>query len=199
MTPFIHCTNDNATDYRVLSVVTMGLYYCYRVREKRFERSALILTNKRLIVLDIRQRAGMVPDHMSEFFIGLRSYFPGDITGGYLNSENRKHLTIGIDCCGGHLCIDFPMCGWKVHSIWSPNFILSQLNPNVIPMKALPFAKSIMMTKSRVDSLVSINHKEICEPPVLDKTDIKGLPLLEGEVPIDIIKVTQIQPESVTT
>ena len=68
------------------------------------------------------------------------------------------------------------------------------------PMKALPFAKSIMMTKSRVDSLVSINHKEICQqPPILDQTDMRGLPLLEGEVLIDIIKVAQLQPESVTT
>ena len=53
---------------------------------------------------------------------------------------------------------------------------------------ALPFAKSLMMTVTRVEALTKIEFKDICEPPVLDKTDLKGLPFLKGEIPVDIIK-----------
>lgn len=69
----------------IYCILSFGLYYCCVVREKKFERTALIITNKRLIALDIRQRAGMVPDHMSEMMVALRSFFPGEVLGGYLH------------------------------------------------------------------------------------------------------------------
>ena len=150
----------------ILSILSFGFYYCFRIHEKKFERSAMILTNKRLISLDIRQRAGMVPEHLSEVFVGLRSFFPGEIKGGYLNSHNRKHLHAGLECDAGHLYLDFPVSG----------------------RKALPFAKSLMMTVSRADAQTKIEYKDICDSPVLDKTDMQGLPLLKNEIPIDVIQ-----------
>lgn len=42
--------------YRFKSIVSFGWHYCVNERRKKFLRSALILTNKRLVVLDIYQR-----------------------------------------------------------------------------------------------------------------------------------------------
>jgi len=82
-----------------------------------------------------------------------------------LFSHSRKDLFAGIDTKGGFLCIEFPRSGWK----------------------ALPFAKSLMMTVSRLEAQVDIEHGDIA-PPVFDTTDLKGLPLMSNETPFDIIR-----------
>ena len=56
-------------------------YYCRILRIKRFNRSALILTNKRLLQVDILERSGTIPITMSNFSIQVRSYFLGKVLG----------------------------------------------------------------------------------------------------------------------
>ncbi len=40
------------------SIITCGYYYCTEIRHLKYARSACVLTNKRIIVMDIFQRAG---------------------------------------------------------------------------------------------------------------------------------------------
>lgn len=44
----------------IKSIITFGIFYCMNISTKRSIRSALVLTNKRIIVIDVKQRAGMV-------------------------------------------------------------------------------------------------------------------------------------------
>ena len=74
----------------MLTILTCGYMYCMYYRQKKYDRTAFVLTNKRLIVLDISQRAGTIPSHLTNFGINLTSYFPGAVTGGYIYSENKK-------------------------------------------------------------------------------------------------------------
>ena len=46
------------------------------MRKKRFERTAIILTTKRIVTIDIDQRAVMVPTHLSEVGITVKSFSP---------------------------------------------------------------------------------------------------------------------------
>ncbi len=54
----------------VKSILTCGYYYCTEIRHLKFARSACVLTNKRIIVMDIFQRAGTGkrPFYFATFF-----------------------------------------------------------------------------------------------------------------------------------
>jgi hypothetical protein len=149
----------------LLTILTGGLYYCFSVHHKKYNRTGLILTNKRLIAVDLNQRAGRIPVHLSEFSITIRSYFPGKVQSGWINSENRKDLTTGLLTDAGHIFIDFMVSG----------------------QKAIPFMKTLHLSVAREIEYTSLNSN-IAKSPQLDATDLKFLPLMPGETPIDIIK-----------
>ena len=71
----------------VLSIVTFGLYYLLNIRIKRFHRTATVLTTRRILAVDIYQRAGVIPDHMNNFSVLIRSFVPGDILAGYVATD----------------------------------------------------------------------------------------------------------------
>ena len=148
------------------SIWTLGGYYCTYLRKKRFERSAIILTTKRIVVIDINQRAGMVPSHLSEVGVYVRSFLPGDVLGGYINSPTKTELDCGINTLGGHIFITFPTS----------------------KRKAIPFAKSLMMATSRERSTLSLDLESGHMPPSFDLTDYKALPLLVGEKPVATVE-----------
>ena len=147
------------------SIWSLGLYYCCVVRKKRFERSAIILTTKRIVVIDINQRAGMVPSHLSEMSVHVRSLFPGEVVGGYINSPTKTYLDCGIETLGGHIFISFPTS----------------------KRKGVAFAKSLMMATSRVESYLSSDLESGRMRPELDGTDYKAIPLLRDETPLETI------------
>ncbi len=84
-----------------LSIITLGYYYCKYISPMKYDRSALVLTNKRVVDMDIYQRAGTVPTHLANFSVKVRSYFPGDVVSGYVSSLNKLNLTASILCEGG--------------------------------------------------------------------------------------------------
>ena len=86
----------------ILTILSCGYYYCKYVHHLKYDRSALILTNKRIIDLDIYQRSGTVPSNLANFSVKMRSFLPGDINSGYILSNNKKHLTASILCGGGN-------------------------------------------------------------------------------------------------
>ena len=91
-----------------LCVFTAGVYYFQTIHHKKFDRTALVVTNKRLVVVDIRQRAGTIPSHLGSFGICLRSFFPGATQLLAVLSKNlKKHDTIRMLTITNQLQITF--------------------------------------------------------------------------------------------
>lgn len=66
------------------AVVSFGIYYCWCIRRKKLTRTAVVLTTKRILVLDIHQFGGRIPDSMMKFSVVMRSMLPGAIKAGYI-------------------------------------------------------------------------------------------------------------------
>ena len=86
---------------------TLGYWYCAHWRRKKFTRSALVLTNKRLITVDIFERSGTVPISLTNFSIQVRSYILGSVKSGFIQSLSNTNLSAGMECDGGSIFIDF--------------------------------------------------------------------------------------------
>jgi hypothetical protein len=81
----------------VLIVLTFGYYYFAFIRKRKFCRTAIAVTNKRLLVIDIVQRAGVIPNHLTNFSLQVRSFFMPGISAGYVGmSPKWVHSSI---CC----------------------------------------------------------------------------------------------------
>jgi hypothetical protein len=83
-----------------LSIITCGYWYCAFVRRQKYTRSALVLTNKRLISIDIYERSGTVPLSLSNFSIQVRSYILETVYSGFISSQSKRTLEAGIECEG---------------------------------------------------------------------------------------------------
>jgi hypothetical protein len=71
----------------VLSILTVGYWYCIRVRKKKFSRSAIVVTNKRIIEMVLYQRAGEVPSNLANVDVRMTSYYPNKIKSGIFISS----------------------------------------------------------------------------------------------------------------
>ena len=116
-----------------LSIITCGAMYILKYRRRKYTRSALVLTNTRLISFDIFERSGTVPLSLTNFSVQVRSYILGDITSGFISSQGKKDLAAGIECDGGALFINF----------------YGQFR------NAYPFAQAMQMTARRAESMLS--------------------------------------------
>ena len=91
-----------------LSVITLGYYYCKYVYSKLKRRSALILTTKRIMEVQIYHPNGSIPGDLSDVAFLIDSYFPGKIHSGYIASIGKGHLETGLETDGGELFFNFP-------------------------------------------------------------------------------------------
>eukprot|EP01041_Mallomonas_annulata_P011642 gene11641-24379_t len=146
----------------ILSIITAGLVYCICIRHKKRCRVALILTNKRFIALDICQRAGRIPLHLTNFDICLRSFFPESVSGGYISSESKKHLLAGISTSSGAIYVTFPSS----------------------KRKGLPFANAMQMTTSRRKTSVKLPTVSAVN---FNAADYVFMPLMPEERPVNAI------------
>ena len=87
------------------AIVSCGFYYCKLYRRRKYTRSALVLTNKRLMSIDIYERSGTVPLTLSNFSIQVRSYVLGTVKSGFIYSKDKHHLESGIETSGGTLFV----------------------------------------------------------------------------------------------
>lgn len=154
----------------VYSICSLGYYYCFYVRRKKFTRTALVLTNKRLIAIDIYQRGGTIPNTLSNFSFQVRSYILNKVYSGYINSKNKNSLETGIDCAGGAIKISFSGNG----------------------RCALPFVHSLMMSVRRKEGVMSSSLSSSTELKDTDKVlgSIRAslIPFITDEKVIDIIR-----------
>jgi hypothetical protein len=76
------------------SIMSCGYFYCCHVRKHKYERSAIILTNKRVVEMDIFQRAGTIPSSLANFSVRVRSFLPGSVKAGYISCREGQ----GFSC-----------------------------------------------------------------------------------------------------
>jgi hypothetical protein len=70
--------------------ITFGILYVIYYRKKKFRRTILVLTNKRILELFIKQRTGTITSNLHSVQISSVSYFPGKIKAGAMISEGKK-------------------------------------------------------------------------------------------------------------
>jgi hypothetical protein len=75
------------------AVFTFGFYYLWYIRRKKLSRTAVILTTKRILVLDIQQLGGRIPNSMMKFSVVIRSLLPGAVRAGYI--EGYSDISLG--------------------------------------------------------------------------------------------------------
>jgi len=143
----------------VRTILSCGRYYCKEISPKKYDRSALIITNKRIIDVDIFHRAGEIPSHLANVSIKSRSFYPHKVLGGYI-SGGMQSLTVGLNTVPGTLKFHFPS-----------------------GLDALPFAKALQMSTIRKDATLALEEGSIKKgvSSKLDSFDKNLLPLLEGE------------------
>lgn len=151
------------------SIVSCGIQYCKHYRRRKYTRSALVLTNKRLMSIDIYERSGTIPLTLSNFSIQVRSYILDTVNSGFVYSKHKNHLECGIETTGGALFVCFSGTG----------------------RSALPFALALQMSVKRKScairndmSKVRGDFKEEDFPSV----KFHLVPYLTGEHTINVIK-----------
>jgi hypothetical protein len=169
----------------IKSILTLGYFYCKNVSPKRSIRSALVLTTKRIIVIDIKQRSGMVPKNLkglTNFQIVTRCYIPGKVTGGYINSPNFKILETAISTSAGLIKINFPtLIGFNTRPTYMP-FV------NAMQMSSNRFYVDAEDVKKGKGKGLDLNAFERAIATPLDASDLKFIPLLSGESILDMIR-----------
>jgi hypothetical protein len=71
----------------VLSLITLGIYYCLVLKNKKNQRTAHILTNKRIVEIHIDAENGKVPFDLRKMKASVRSVFPGRILSGLISYQ----------------------------------------------------------------------------------------------------------------
>lgn len=169
-----------------MSIISCGINYCCKYRRRKYTRSAIVLTNKRLITMDLYERSGSIPATLSNFSVQVRSYVLEKVISGYIRSTDPNSLEAGIETPSGLISIFFLGTG----------------------RKAMAFAQAMQMSVARRQSKVDLlKYKQPAEYFTKDKsTDLALLPLLgEEETLIDWMRGEKIwerfgqtQPDGLT-
>lgn len=142
----------------VKSICTLGYFYCVYVRRMKLSRTAVVLTTKRIVVVDIEQLGGRIPDSMMKFKVVIRSLFPRAIKAGYL--QGYSSITVSevlLSLCCSSLMLSFNEAQRVIASIMSDagsfSVDLKQAGGGLAFAKALQGATS--RATAKVDMVVS--------------------------------------------
>ncbi len=157
------------------AIVSCGYYYCTLYRRRKYTRSALVLTNKRLISVDIYERSGTVPLTLSNFSIQVRSYVLDSINSGFISSQSKRQLECGIECDAGAIFINFTGNG----------------------RNALPFAHAMQMSTRRLKSKINDDFSKI---KISDQElasyknyfDIGLVPMFKDEMTVNVLSGNKV-------
>lgn len=95
----------------ILALLTLGFWYFYAIRPKRYNRTAFIVTTHRIAEIIISQREGCVPSHGANYAYGARSFFPRRVKqAGYI-ARSKNRVTGGIMTDFGPIQMTFDMFG----------------------------------------------------------------------------------------
>lgn len=161
------------------SFYTCGLYYTSTIAAKKAYRTAIVITTKRIVVLDIYHPNGVVPSNMLNYTVLVRSLFPGSIKAGYIrgySSATMYESLCSLFCPGS--CFPDPtritssiMCDAGTFTI-----DLSQRKGGLI------FAKAMQMASTRVEKKVRLKitrakNADHC----MSKQELEFIPMLHTE------------------
>ena len=76
-----------------LACASLGLFYFVRLRIKSWQRSAIFITNKRIIEMTVNQHKGRIPVAFTGFRAVVRSYFPGEILSGFIRGTDSQIIS----------------------------------------------------------------------------------------------------------
>jgi len=150
-----------------LSYLSLGVMYFLKYRRRKYTRSALILTTKRLITFDLYERSGSIPATLSNFSVQCRSYVLGKVSSGYIRSLSKYHLEAGIETPAGAICVHF-----NTHTGDGGG-------DGGTGRRGMAFALAMQMSVERLKSKVNLDH--MLSSKATDKsTDLSMLPLMGG-------------------
>lgn len=150
-----------------LSYLSLGVMYFLKYRRRKYTRSALILTTKRLITMDLYERSGSIPATLSNFSVQCRSYVLGKVSSGYIRSLSKSHLEAGIETPAGAICVHF-----NTHTGDGGG-------DGGTGRRGMAFALAMQMSVERLKSKVNLDH--MLSSKATDKsTDLSLLPLMGG-------------------
>lgn len=69
------------------TIISCGYFYCCsnpNYRRRKYTRSAIVLTNKRLITMDLYERSGSIPATLSNFSVQVKSFILDKVRSGYI-------------------------------------------------------------------------------------------------------------------
>ena len=151
------------------AIISCGYYYCKLYHRRKYTRSALVLTNKRLMTVDIYERSGTVPLSLSNFSIQVRSYVLGAVKSGFVYSKNKNHLECGIETDGGSIFVGFRGSG----------------------RASLPFALAMQMSVQRKSSAIRSDMSKVSgdfKEEDFPSVKFHLVPYLSGEFNVNVLK-----------
>jgi len=151
----------------IFAVLTLGLGYLFCLKKKKEVRSAVVLTNKRIIELTIRQKNGQVPNNLDRFSVLVTSFFPGTVKSGFLQVHSQSMCFNNYSIQSGLLT-----GGGKIHIKFFSD-----------PKAALPFARAMHMTASRESASKFVAWEDMPEAPgsAVKDRHLSLLPMIPGE------------------
>lgn len=160
----------------VKTIATFGLYYFYYKQKKKY-RSVYILTNKRIVAIEYKNKLGIIPSDLLKVAIVVRSLFPRNITNGSLHkSSNAGFWQVCLSNVLKHFILPLPRF---ITTIVSDNGVIT-FN---LPEKAVHFSKSLQMSVKRRDSVLI--SPQVATPlycfDTLKPSEIDIMPLLPFE------------------
>lgn len=133
-----------------LNCLSLGLCYWLFNRYRKFERSAVLLTNKRIIEINIYQRFGTLPEDIQNsglFNVEIRSLIPGQILSGYLYHTEESVVESALHTQGG-----------KISMLMSPSKVQFGRKMQRVTIRNKPLDVDIKLMPSKYQHITNLKE-----------------------------------------
>lgn len=121
-----------------LCCLSLGMYYClHSLGKRQRQRTAHILTNKRIVEIFVEAQNGIVPINMKNMKARIRSVFPGRVLSGFISYQAKAVTHSALLTESGEIHLMLP-----IHS------------------KSAIFAQSMQSVSSRIKTRLSFDNEE---------------------------------------
>jgi len=138
----------------IITFLTLGFYYFWSIRPKRYNRTAFIITTHRISEIIINHRSGQVPSHGSNYTFGCRNFFPRSIHQHGFITRSKNRVSGGVLTDFGPISLTFDMFGRRdVFEKFLNFFSFFQLNnkkSHCYPMEQPPSAINLTGVENKV-------------------------------------------------
>jgi hypothetical protein len=125
-----------------LCCLSLGMYYCmHSLGQRQRQRTAHILTNKRIVEIFVEAQNGIVPVNMKNMKARIRSVFPGRVLSGFISYQAKAATHSALLTESGEIHLMLP-----IHS------------------KSAIFAQSMQSVSSRTKTRLSVSEEDGIRP-----------------------------------